>query len=106
MDIQKVWGWSIGLLLLVFGVLGFIQDPVLGLFKPIWLLSIFHIITSTLFLWAAWKGDWARPINKWVGIGYIIVAIIGFSGLIADNSINWIYTATGFITASIGWLFK
>lgn len=69
----------LGAVLLLIGVIGFFNDPVLGIFEVDTLHNIIHLVTGILLLMVAVKGEltkmklWAKTL----GVIYGLVAIIG-----------------------------
>jgi len=98
----------IGIVLILVGIWGFVQNPVAGLFNVNVLHDLVHIITGIVLLIGAGKA--AAATLKWVGIIYVIVAIIGFiwglgflgvgSGGDADN---YLHLLLGIVLAAFGW---
>ncbi|MBX4212520.1 DUF4383 domain-containing protein, partial [Candidatus Pacearchaeota archaeon] len=83
---------------------------ILGIFNVNGLHNIVHIITGLVFIWGAW-GDFAKPVNKWMGVIYILLGIVGFivpltfiemtSRLDPDN---FLHLGVGIISALVGWI--
>ncbi|MBX4196644.1 DUF4383 domain-containing protein [Candidatus Pacearchaeota archaeon] len=110
MGAQKTWAWIIGIVLVLTGLLGFVNDPVLGIFNVNGLHNTVHILTGLVFIWGAW-GGFARPVNKSVGVIYILLALLGFfvpltfldlsAGADPDN---FLHLGVGIISALVGWM--
>lgn len=68
-----------GILILLYGALGFIQSPVLGLFDSTPTLAVWRIVTGLVLLWGAALGSPSQ--NVWVlkvfGIIYTIAFVLG-----------------------------
>ena len=115
MGTQKMWAMIIGIVLLLVGILGFVMDsPLLGFFGVNLAHNLVHIVTGGLFLWAGLaKSDMAMPANKWLGVVYIVVAILGFFGLLTflmvnggNDLDNYLHLVIGVVSALIGWMVK
>ncbi len=92
-----------GVIFVLIGLLGFVNNPVLGIFAVNMLHNIVHILLGAILLMAS-KGDGASKALKWVAIIYLIVALIGFFvsgpvlGLIEVNSAdNWLHLVLAII---------
>ncbi len=114
-NLQRSWAMIIGIILIVVGIWGFFQQPVLSLFGVNPAHNIVHIVTGLIFAWAGFsKGTSAMPVNKWLGVIYIFVGIIGFAGLLtflevqagAGDLDNWLHLIIGLVSAAIGWFAK
>ena len=83
----------LGVILLAVGVLGFWNNPVLGLFAVDTLHNIVHIATGLIAIAFAMKGEAsARTFARIFGVIYAITAIAGFT-LSTDGKILGILTA-------------
>src|SRR3989344_860575 len=107
-DTQKTWATIIGIVLLLIGLWGFFQDPILSIFGVNALHNIVHLVTGAVFLWAGMaKGTMAKSTNQWLGVIYIIVGLIGFLGVLSFLNVNmadnWLHLLLGVVSAGIGW---
>jgi hypothetical protein len=69
----------VGIVFIIVGLLGFFNDPVLGLFEVDTMHNIIHLLSGILALIFASQGDGpARMFAKVFGAVYALVAIIGF----------------------------
>jgi Domain of unknown function (DUF4383) len=89
---QKTILTILGVVFLAIGVLGFVSDPLLGIFEVDALHNIIHILSGALALVAVSMGMSAMTTYSRVfGIVYALVAVLGFVsgttvlGLIAVN---------------------
>lgn len=89
---QKTILTILGVVFLAIGVLGFVSDPLLGIFEVDALHNIIHILSGALALVAVSMGASAMTTYSRVfGIVYALVAVLGFVsgttvlGLIAVN---------------------
>lgn len=76
--LQKVL-YTIGAILVIVGVWGYFQNPVLGLFAVDGIHNLVHLVTGVVLILAGFAGQEAA---KWTaivfGIVYALVALIGF----------------------------
>ncbi len=112
MGTQKTWAWLIGVILVLIGIWGFISNPVAGLFPVNALHNIVHLVTGLIFIWAAAKGA-AKPANQWLGIIYVVVAILGFLGVLSFLAVaggndpdNWLHLVIGIVSVLVGYAAK
>lgn len=68
----------LGVILVLVGLLGFVNNPVLGIFAVNPLHNIVHIVTGAVLLIGAYSSLGSSLALKIIGIVYAIVAIIGF----------------------------
>jgi O-antigen/teichoic acid export membrane protein len=113
MGTQKTWAIVLGIILLLVGIIGFFTTEVFGLFPVNGLHNVVHLLTGALFLWAGLSDmrGFATGTNKWVGVVYILVAIIGFLvGLsflnvsAGNDPDNWLHLVIGVGSAAVGWM--
>ena len=108
-DTRKKWAMIIGVILLLVGLWGFFQAPMLNIFGVNPLHNIVHLVTGAIFLRAGLaKGkEVARLTNQWLGVIYIIVGLVGFLGVLQFLNVNmadnWLHLLLGVISAGIGW---
>ncbi|MEK6826552.1 MAG: DUF4383 domain-containing protein [Nanoarchaeota archaeon] len=108
---QKTWAIIAGIVLVLIGLLGFIQSPLLGIFSVNALHNLVHIVTGAIFLWAGFtKSKVVKQTNQWLGVIYIAVALIGFFGLLTFLAVNagndpdnWLHLILGIVSAGVGW---
>lgn len=106
MNLQKTWAWIIGLLFLLIGIIGLFTDkfPINSLHDGI------HLASGFIWIWAAKMGP-TKAVNRWFGLFYIVIGILGFVGLMnfiqVDLQINIFHLAVaGGVSALIGFLSK
>jgi len=112
-DIQKTFAMVIGAIFLLIGIIGFFNDPILGIFHVNLLHNIVHLVTGVLFLGAAF-GGFARVMNKWFGLVYLLVGIIGLFGVLTFLEVqagfadadNLLHIVLGIVIAGVGWFAK
>lgn len=76
-DVQKTYATVVGVVLLLVGLLGFVQNPILGLFGVNMLQNVLHLVGGALGLWLGMKGN-AKTFNMWFGIVALVVGVLGF----------------------------
>ena len=82
-DIQKVYAIIVGVLLALAGVIGFVNNPIFGLFGVNTAQNIVHLVGGAMGIWLGIKGR-GKAYNMWLGISSTIVAILGFIPLTAN----------------------
>ena len=96
----------IGVVLVLLGLVGFVNNPILGIFGVNVAQDVLHLVCGGLILWLAMKGS-AKPTNMWSGIIALVVGILWFvpgtggdSGLL--NSIFGINAAISYLHVAVG----
>lgn len=89
----------LGIVFILVGVLGFINNPILGVFEVDTMHNIVHILLGAILVWGS-KGN-ASKVLKIVAVVYLLVAILGFVmvpesgkllGLVHVNAAdNWLH---------------
>ena len=77
-DVQKTYAMVIGGVLVLLGLVGFVNAPVLGIFGVNAAQNVLHLVGGALGLWLATKGS-GKAYNMWLGI---IAAVVGVLGLL------------------------
>lgn len=113
---NKLVAQVFGIVLLLAGIVGFFLDPsIFGLFGVNTMHNLVHIVTGLIFVWAGFsKKAPTKQVNKWLGVIYILVAILGFLGLLTFLAVqagvsdwdNWLHLVIGVIAAWVGWMGK
>ena len=68
-----------GVVFIILGVLGFINDPILGIFEVDMVHNLVHLASGILALVFASQGeDQARRFSLILGVVYGLVAVLGF----------------------------
>ncbi|MDO8628221.1 MAG: DUF4383 domain-containing protein, partial [Nanoarchaeota archaeon] len=104
MSLQNSWAKILGFVLLIIGVLGFFTNPVLGYFGINDLHNIVHIVSGLIGIWAGFGATgFATGFNKWFGTIYLLVAILGFFGVLTTllgltAADNWLHLVIGLVT--------
>ena len=79
--VNKMVAMIAGAVLALVGILGFVNDPVLGIFEVNAIHSVVHLLTGGVLLAAAFidGGRNSRMALLVLGVVYAIVAILGFA---------------------------
>lgn len=107
---SKSLAMVLGVVLLAVGVLGLVNNPVLGVFAVDTLHNAVHILSGIIGIVAASKGKtYARLYLIIFGIVYAAVAILGFMipgkvlGLIVVNAAdNYLHAAIALVCLGVG----
>ncbi len=76
---MKALTMVLGVVLILVGVIGFVNNPVMGLFAVDTMHNLVHILTGALLLYAGYAGgSIMRRIAQVLGIVYLLVTILGF----------------------------
>ncbi len=108
MGLQTTWARILGFVLLLVGILGFfMESPLLGIFGVNLWHNIIHVVSGLIGIWAGFgAAAYAQNYNKWFGVIYLLVAVLGFMNvleLLAVNAEdNWLHLVIGIVTAGIG----
>lgn len=101
-DIQKTYAMVIGAVLVLVGLIGFVNAPILGIFGVNPAQNVLHLVGGALMLWFGYKGS-GKTANQTLGIVSAVVAVLGFvpgaNSLLA--SIFAINMATTYLHAAI-----
>ena len=112
-NLNRTVAMIVGGVLLLVGLLGFVWDPVLGLFEVGVVHNVIHLLTGAVLLAAAFMnhGMYARTTNITLGVVYLIVALLGFFapsilGAIIEYNVadNWLHLALGVVLAGVGFV--
>ncbi len=98
-----------GVILIIFGIWGFFQQPLFGIFAADTISSLVHIIAGITLLMVASSPKAVKTL-KTIGIIYFIFAVVGFFqsssvfGLFEMNSAStWLYFVIGIVLVILGW---
>lgn len=106
----KTVTWILGIILVAVGALGFVNNPVLGLFEVDTIHNIVHLLSGIIAIGAAVSGEsYARLYLIIFGLVYGAVAVIGFTmngsilGLFTVNQAdNYLHTAIALVSLAVG----
>lgn len=111
--LQTWFATVLGAVLLLIGIIGFINDPVFGLFNVNALHNLIHLLSGAIGIWAGvWGGVLAaRWFNKVFGIVYAVVAVLGFAGLLTglldlNAADNWLHVLFAVVPIGVGFFGK
>lgn len=79
----------IGAVLFLVGIIGFVNDPIFGIFGVNAAQNVLHLIGGAIGVWFGMKSaSGAKAYNMWLGVIAGVVGILGFipgiSGVLAD----------------------
>lgn len=102
--------WILGIVLLAMGIIGFFNNPVIGLFEVDTIHNIIHLVSGLVAIGAVLTGEsYARLFLIVFGIVYAIVAVIGFVGngnilgiFTTNRADDYLHTAIALVSLSIG----
>ena len=103
----------IGIVFVLVGLLGFFNNPVLGLFEVNAAHNIVHILAGVVLLAGAYTTLGASMSLKIIGVVYAIIAVLGFFmvtdgmllGFIAHNAADlWLHVVLAVIILLAGFL--
>ena len=104
----------LGVVVLLVGVIGYFNNPVLSLFPVNGLHNLVHLAIGVLLIIFAMRGDaGASMIAKVMGIVFALVAILGFLApdlmadlLAIDMADNWLHVVLAIVFLWIGFGMK
>jgi len=88
-DLQKLYAMVVGGVLAAVGVLGFFNNPILGLFAVNLAHNLVHLVSGGLGLWLANSGK-GQMFNQYFGIVYTVIAVLGFIPVTAGLLSDWL----------------
>jgi hypothetical protein len=105
----------IGVVFLVIGILGFFNDPVIGLFEVNAAHNLVHIVSGLLILAGAMTTFGAGNTLKVFGVIYAIIAILGLLGVATTDGMllgfienndadNWLHVVLAVVILAAGFL--
>ena len=110
-NLNRTVAMIIGGVLVLVGLLGFVWDPVLGVFDVGPIHNVVHLLTGGILLAAAFanNGLYARQVNITLGVVYLLVALLGFIaagflGSIIEYNMadNWLHVLLGVVLVGAG----
>ena len=75
----------LGVIFVVVGLLGFVQNPVVGLFQVNAVHNIVHLVSGLVLLAGAYSSLGSGLALKIIGVVYAIVAVVGFFMVSSDG---------------------
>jgi len=111
-DVQKTYAMVIGAVLVLLGLVGFVNNPVLGIFGVNAAQNVLHLVGGVVILWLAMKGS-AKPTNMWVGVIALVVGLLwyaeGFDGNLLSKifginaAISYLHIAVGIVSLAVAY---
>jgi len=110
-ETQKLLAQTVGVVLTLVGVAGFFVTDTLLIFGINPLHNVVHLASGVLGLVAGFyaAGKFSVDFNKWFGVVYLLVALLGFVGvgfvvnlLNINMADNWLHLALGLGLAGVG----
>jgi hypothetical protein len=83
-----MFGLVFGVVYVLVGLIGFFNDPILGVFNVNALHNIVHLLIGGALLFGSTRSDLAKTINLVVGIAYALVALLGFMNVIVPELLD------------------
>lgn len=108
---QKIYAMVIGAVLVLLGLVGFVQAPVLGVFGVNTAQDVLHLAGGAVILWFAYKGS-AKPTNMWTGVIALVVGVLWFipgaSDLLVsifaiNAAITYLHLAVGVVSLGVAY---
>ena len=110
-DVQKTYAMVIGVVLVLLGLVGFVNNPILGIFGVNIAQDLLHLVGGALILWLAMQGS-AKATNMWTGIIALVVGILWFipgadSLLVSifgiNAAISYLHVAVGVVSLGVAY---
>lgn len=79
-DINALVAKVVGVVFVLIGVIGFVNNPILGLFGVNLLHNLIHLLSGVVLLAVGFlnRGIYARVTNQVFGVVYLLVGLLGF----------------------------
>ena len=110
-DVQKTYAMIIGVVLVLLGLVGFVNHPILGYFGVNTAQNILHLVGGALILWLSMKS--AKSVNMWSGVLALVVGILWYAegldgGLLAsifsiNAAISYLHIAVGIVSLGVAY---
>ena len=106
-DVQKTYAMVIGAVLVLLGLVGFVNAPILGIFGVNLAQNLLHLVGGGIIIWQAGKKT-----NMWTGIIALVVGVLWFvpgaSGLLAsifaiNAAISYLHIAVGIVSLGVAY---
>ena len=111
-DVQKTYAMIIGAVLVLLGLVGFVNHPVLGIFGVNIAQDVLHLVGGALILYLSMKES-AKETNMVVGVVALVVGILWFvpftggaGGLLdkifaIEANISYLHIAVGVVSLGV-----
>ena len=106
-DVQKTYAMVVGAVLVLLGLVGFVNAPILGIFGVNMAQNLLHLAGGAAIIWLAGKTT-----NMWTGIIALVVGVLWFvpggSGLLAgifgiNAAISYLHVAVGVVGLGVAY---
>jgi len=110
-DVQKTYAMVLGAVLVLLGLVGFVQAPVLGLFGVNAAQNLLHLVGGAVVLWFGYKGA-GKTTNMWLGVVALVVGVLGLvpgakdllASVFAINAaITYLHLAVGVVSLGVAY---
>jgi len=109
-SLVKTVTWILGIVLLVVGIIGFVNAPVLGIFQVDTVHNIIHILSGIIAIIAVSSSESAARMYLIVfGIVYALVTIVGFVNggnilgiFMVNQADNYLHAAIAIVSLGVG----
>ena len=105
----QMYALVFGAIYVLVGLIGFVNDPVLGIFDVNVVHNVIHLAIGGVLLAVAGKPATAKQVTLIVGVVLLLVAVLGFAGILitkgealnlaiekgASDPDNWLHLVTG-----------
>ena len=106
-DVQKTYAMVVGAVLVLLGLVGFVNAPILGIFGVNLAQNLLHLVVGGVIIWQAGKKT-----NMWTGIIALVVGVLwfvpGISGLLTsifaiNAAISYLHIAVGVVSLGVAY---
>lgn len=110
-EVQKTYAMVLGVVLVLLGLWGFVQAPVLGVFGVNAAQNVLHLVGGAVVLWFGYKGA-GKTTNMWLGIVALVVGVLGLipgandllASVFAINAaITYLHLAVGVVSLGVAY---
>jgi len=111
-DVQKTYALVLGAVLVLLGLVGFVNNPVLGYFGVNALQNVVHLLGGAAVIWFGYKAGAAKPTNMWLGIAGLVLGVLwfipGVGGLLTqffgiNAAITYLHLAVGVVSLAVAY---
>ncbi|MBI3026733.1 DUF4383 domain-containing protein [Candidatus Woesearchaeota archaeon] len=108
---QKLYAMVIGAVLVLLGLVGFVQAPILGIFGVNPAQNVLHLVGGAVMLWFGYKGS-GKTANMVLGVVAAVVGVLGLvpvvkellASLFAINmAITWLHLAVAVVSLGVAY---
>ena len=107
-DVQKTYAMVVGAVLVLLGLVGFVNAPILGIFGVNMAQNLLHLAGGAAIIWLAGKTT-----NMWTGVIALVVGLLWFAegidgGLLAsifaiNAAISYLHIAVGVVSLGVAY---